>query len=161
MLCGVDGLSFREFLLGDLRDEGFDAALGEIASAFDGFALGLEVVDEVGVVVFDFDDDLTFFHALPFDDVKVFDASGHLRFDVGASVEWVERDDAPGAYDELAPREEEDSGDEQEEDERDGFRESRGEARRVGEGGDREGEIAVQDGEGGCSGGHGMWWLRR
>lgn len=161
LLSGVDGLAFGEFLLGDLCDEGFHAALREIASAFDGFALGFEVVDEVGVIVFDFDDDLTFFHALPFDDVKVFDPSGDLRLDVGASVEGVERDDATGAYYELAPREEEDPCDEQKKDERDGLGESGGEARGVGEGGDREGDVAVENGEGGGSRGHGMCWLRR
>ena len=128
LLSGIDGLAFGEFLLGDLCDERFDAALGEIASAFDGFALGFEVVNQVGVVVFDFDDDLSFFNALSFNDVKMFDSPGDLGFHVGSSIKWVECDDASCSDHELAPREKEDTGDEQEKDKGNGFRECCGQA---------------------------------
>ena len=82
----VDGLRLGEFLLGDLGGEGLDAALGEVAAAFDGFALGAEVVEEVGIVVLNFGDEFPLLHALAFDDVQVLHAAGDLGFHIDAPV---------------------------------------------------------------------------
>jgi hypothetical protein len=123
--------------------------------------LGFEIVDKVGVIVLDFDDHLTLFDTLSFDDVEMFDPSGDLGFDVGSAIEGVECDHATGADDELSPREEEDPSDEEQEDEGDGSGEPRCEARWGGQGGDGEWDVAVEDLEGGCSRGHRMFWLRR
>ncbi len=130
LLGSVDGLVFCQFLLRDLCDQGFDAALCEVPSAFDGFSLGFEVTDQVRVVVLDFGDDLAFLDFLTFDDVEMFHAASDLCFDIGSAIERVESDDTSRSDYELAPWEEENSSDQQGEDQGDGFRESGCEARR-------------------------------
>ena len=103
LLGASDGLRFGEFLLRDLRGEGLDAALCEVAAAFGGQALRFEVVEEVGVVVLDLDDQLPLLHTLAFGDVQVLHTASDLRFDVDAAVQGIEGDDAAGAGDELPP----------------------------------------------------------
>lgn len=141
LLGGVDGLVFCQFLLRDLCDQGFDAALCEVPTAFDGFSLGFEVVDQVGVVVLDFGDDLAFLDFLTFDDVEMFHTASDLCFDIGSAIERIESDDTSGSDDELAPWEEENPREEKSEDQGNGFRERGGDARRGGE---------VEDTQRGC-----------
>jgi hypothetical protein len=86
--------------------------IGKVATAFDGLALRLEVVEEVRVVVLDLDDELALLHALAFDDVEVLHPPGDLRLDVDAAVERIEGDHAPRTGHKLPPRQPQDADDE-------------------------------------------------
>ena len=133
LLSAVDGLRFGKFLLRDLRGERLDAALREVATAFDGLALRFEVVEEVRVVVLDLDDELALLHPLTFGDVQVLHAARNLRFDVDAAVERIEGDHATGTGDKLPPRQPKDGDDEDDEAEHEQAAEDAGELRTASE----------------------------
>lgn len=152
---GIDGLVLGEFLLGDLGGERFDPAFSEVATAFDGFALGFEVCDQIRIVVLDLDDEVALFHTLSFHDVQMFHAPGDLCFHVDAPVQRVESDHFPHAADELSPRQEEQRHQEDDEAENEHTAEDVREA-----GGPGEGERGERWGDGECRWRrHGFDWM--